>query len=138
MDDTKKQNYYTTKRAKFLIRLHIVLAVKYRKRILCNNIKNDMQQIIFDICSKEKWKIIAMESDIDHLHLLVDIQPKYSVSFVIHRIKQLSTYRIYNLHKQKLKDYFWKENTFWSDGYFVCSVGNAASETIEKYIETQG
>ena len=40
--------------------------------------------------------------------------------------------------QQIIKDHFWKEHTFWSDGYFVCSIGEASSETVRRYIKNQG
>ena len=79
-----------------------------------------------------------MQSDIDHLHILVDIEPKVSALEVSHQIKQIATHRIYKKHREYLKKFFWKENTFFSDGYFVCSTGDASTETIQKYIEEQG
>ena len=50
----------------------------------------------------------------------------------------MSTNRIWKKHPDALKKSYWKENTFWGDGYFVCSTGNANMETIKKYIEEQG
>ena len=70
--------------------------------------------------------------------MLVDIDPKVSALQVAHQIKQISTFRIYKKHKEYLKKHFWKENTFWSDGYFVCSTGDTSTYTILKYIEDQG
>ncbi len=97
-----------------------------------------MFQIMFDIANQKKFTIDTMQSDIDHLHILVDIKPTLSAFDIAHCLKQISTHRIYKKHKPELKKYFWKENTFWSDGYFVCSTGNASTEIIRKYIETQG
>jgi putative transposase len=54
------------------------------------------------------------------------------------KIKTISTNRIWKKYGIMLKKYYWKENTFWSDGYFVCSIGEANTETIRKYIEEQG
>lgn len=48
------------------------------------------------------------------------------------------TNKIWKKHAEVLRNNYWKENTFWSDGYFVCSTGNANMETIKKYIEEQG
>ncbi len=115
-----------------------MIAVKYRKSILVGKISDDIQQIVFDCCTKKGIIIDAMESDKDHLHILVDIPPTFSAFDIIHRIKQISTFKIYKMHRQFLKQHFWKENTFWSDGYFVCSTGNANMETIKKYINEQG
>jgi REP element-mobilizing transposase RayT len=41
-------------------------------------------------------------------------------------------------YEKELKKHFWKERTFWSDGYFCCTIGNASQETIRQYIESQG
>lgn len=85
-----------------------------------------------------EFKIDIMEVDKDHLHLLLDIEPKVSVSSIVNRIKSISTNRIWKKHKLILKQYYWEEKTFWSDGYFVCSAGEASTKTIENYIKTQG
>lgn len=133
-----KTKYHSKNHSKFLIKLHFVFAVKYRKKLLIGKLNDDMLQIIFEICKEKGYVIDAMQSDIDHLHILVDIEPKVSALEVAHQIKQISTFRIYKKHKDFLKKHFWKENTFFSDGYFVCSNGDASTETIKKYIAEQG
>jgi putative transposase len=130
--------YHSKNHSKFLIKLHFVFAVKYRKKILVGKLNGDMLQIIFEICKEKGYIIDAMQSDIDHLHILVDIEPKVSALEVAHQIKQISTFRIYKKYKDFLKKHFWKENTFFSDGYFVCSTGDASTDTIQKYIDEQG
>lgn len=134
----KKDFYHHSSHSKYLIKLHFVFAVKYRKRILVGEINNDMLQIIHEISQQKNFKIDVMQSDIDHLHILVDAPLTLSALDIAHCLKQISTHRIYKKHKTELKKHFWKENTFWSDGYFVCSTGDASTETIRKYIEMQG
>jgi len=133
-----QNTYHKKSHSKYLIKLHFVIAVKYRKPILVGKISDDIQQLVFECCSEKGVVIDAMESDKDHLHILVDIPPTISAFTVIHRIKQITTFKIYKKHRHFLKQHFWKENTFWSDGYFVCSTGNANMETITKYINEQG
>ena len=130
--------YQTTSHSKFLLKAHLVFATKYRKKLLKDSLDDDMKQIIFDISENQNWLIEIMQSDIDHLHILVDYEPIVSVFEIVHRIKQLSTFRIWKLHRQFLSQQFWKENTFWSDGYFACSTGDASTETVMEYIRTQG
>ena len=61
-----------------------------------------------------------------------------SILQIVRRLKQESTYDLWKVHEQELKKHFWKERTFWSDGYFVCSIGEGASyETIQEYIRSQ-
>lgn len=138
MDDNKIIDYHSSNRCKYLINIHLAFAIKYRKKLLVGDIKDDLLQIVHDICKEKNWIIKAMECDIDHIHILLDIQPKYSIHYIVHRLKQLSTYRIYLKHSKMLKTHFWKCNTFWSDGYFACSTGDASTDTIKKYIDTQG
>ena len=64
--------------------------------------------------------------------------PKISISMIVRHLKQISTIGIWDIHEKFLKTQFWKHRIFWSDGYFVTSVGNASTETIIKYIEEQG
>jgi putative transposase len=97
-----------------------------------------MKQILFEISKQSDFTIDVMQSDIDHIHILIDYPPKLSISSIVNRLKALSTKRIYQKHEVFLKKQYWKENTFWSDGYFVCTTGDACTETIKKYIEQQG
>lgn len=123
-----------------MIKLHMIFVVKYRKSLLNNGLDDDMKQIVFDI-SKEDDSLFSVETqecDGDHLHMLLDIEPTTSAASVASRLKQMSTHRIWKKHGELLKKHFWKEHTFWSDGYFVCSTGDACLETIKKYIEEQG
>jgi len=78
-----------------------------------------------------------MDVDKDHLHLMVTSVPKVSPLQIVRKLKQETTVRIGKLHPE-LKKQFWKEKTFWSDGYFCCAIGNASIETVRKYIEEQG
>lgn len=77
--------YRTKSRCKFLIKLHFVFVVKYRKSLLLGKLNEDLQQIVFEICSVKGWRIDAMESDKNHLHLLLDIEPQVSASEIAHR-----------------------------------------------------
>jgi putative transposase len=81
-----------------------------------------------------------MQVDKDHVHILVQYQPTKSILEVVRLFKQISTYRIWRQNNNDcyLIKHFWKEKTFWGDGYFACSVGNVSQETIEKYIREQG
>jgi len=76
--------------------------------------------------------------DIDHIHFLIKSKPKYSVSQIIRRLKKNSTIQTWKYYNNILKNYYWNENVLWSDGYFVCTIGNISKETIQKYIRNQG
>lgn len=132
--------YHRKNHCKYMIKLHMIFVVKYRKSLLINGLDDDMKQIMFEISKMDdsKFTIDTQECDKDHIHLLLDIEPTTSAASVCSRLKQMSTHRIWQMHAETLKKEFWKEQTFWSDGYFVCSTGDASMETIKKYIEEQG
>lgn len=76
-----------------------------------------------------------METDIDHIHLMVQLPPSLPISAIVNRLKSMTTYHIWNKHYRFLSKFFWKEKTFWTDGYFVCSIGEASPQTIQRYIQ---
>ena len=83
-------------------------------------------------------KKLLYKPDKDHIHLLLNITLEYSIASIANRLKAVTTNRLWKRYGDYLKKQFWKENTFWSDGYFVCSIGEANPDTIRKYIENQG
>lgn len=79
-----------------------------------------------------------METDKDHIHYMIEIAPNISISKVFNFIKSYTTYHIWNKHQKYLLKHFWKEKTFYTDGYFVSSIGNVSEVTLKKYIDNQG
>ncbi len=134
----KKVSYNKNSHSKYLLRYHFVMCTKYRHGILEGEIAKNIKQIIEDVSKEEKYEIEIMETDVNHIHLLVSAKPNISPFQIVHKIKTVSTNRIWKKHEKMLSKYYWKEKTFWSDGYFVCSIGEANAETIRKYIEEQG
>ena len=61
-----------------------------------------------------------------------------TVSKIVNLMKSYTTYHIWKRYPDYLRKHFWKEHTFWTDGYFICSVGNVSEEMLRKYIENQG
>ena len=123
-------NFQSTSSCRYLLQIHLIFVVKYRKKLLNESLKYDMLQKLFDISKRYDFEIKTMNSDIDHLHMLISIKPSISVSQIVRVLKQESTVYIWKKYKQLLKLHFWKEHTFWSDGYFVVSIGNANEKTI--------
>ena len=79
-----------------------------------------------------------METDKDHIHYMIETEPTMSISKIVNLMKSYTTYHIWKRYPNYLRKHFWKEHTFWTDGYFVCSVGNVSEEMPRKYIENQG
>ena len=73
-----------------------------------------------------------METDKDHIHYMIEIAPNISISKVGNLIKSYTTYHIWNKHQKYLLKHFQKEKTFYTDGYFVSSIGNVSEVTLKK------
>jgi putative transposase len=129
-------DYRTLNHSKFLLIYHIIFVVKYRKKLL-KSMGDDIKQFIFEIALKSDFDIQEMEVDKDPIHLMVTAVPKLSPLQIVRKLEQETTIKIWKSYPE-LKRQFWKEKTFWSDGYFCCSIGNASIETVRKYIEEQG
>ena len=119
--------------------VHLIFVCKYRKRLL-DRLGVDVKSIMYTIAEENDFGIVKMETDKDHIHLLIEYNPTQSILDIVRLLKQISTYRIWrnSSNIQYLSKHFCKENTFWSDGYFACSIGQVSKDIIEKYIQTQG
>jgi putative transposase len=135
---SKKSNYITTNRSKHYLKIHLIFVCKYRKPLLIGNLNEDMKTILENITNNSDFSIEVMESDINHIHFLIRYIPRLSVSSIVRKLKQESTKQIWYLYSDVLSQEFWLEKTFWSDGYFACSIGEASPETIREYILNQG
>ncbi len=135
---SKKSNYITTNRSKHYLKIHLIFVCKYRKPLLIGNLNEDMKTILENITNNSDFSIEVMESDINHVHFLIRYIPRLSVSSIVRKLKQESTKQIWSLYSDVLNQEFWLEKTFWSDGYFACSIGEASPETIREYILNQG
>lgn len=131
-------NYISKNRCKYYLKIHLILVCKYRKTLLQGDLDINMKKILTDIQEISDFTIDIMETDLDHIHFLISYPPNLSVSSIVNRLKSISTNRIWKLHYLYLKKQFWQEKTFWSDGYFVCSIGEASPNTIKHYIANQG
>lgn len=132
------RKYYSKDSCKFLMQYHLIFVCKYRKKLITTKVADDMKQIMFEISQKYDFEIKTMETDLDHIHFLISSTPQISVSQIVRVLKQESTIRIWKLHFNFLKKHFWKEHTFWTDGYFCTTIGDVSQATLQKYIEEQG
>ena len=109
--------------------------MKYRKNLVD---RFPIKDIFTEMQECQNFIIETMECDKNHIHLLVRAEPKVSPLQIVKRLKQLSTFWLWKNYAKQLKKEFWKEHTFWSDGYFVSTIGNVSEETLRRYIEEQG
>ena len=119
---------------KWMCKYHIVFAPKYRRKIIYNQIRKDIGEIMHELCKYKGVEIIEGHMMPDHIHMLLSIPPKYSVSSVMGYLKGKSALMIFERHAN-LK-YKYGNRHFWCEGYYVSTVG-LNEETIKKYIAEQ-
>lgn len=134
----KNDKYETFSHAKTLIRYHIIFSTKYRRKCL-DPIHDSVISAFREAESKSDFKILVMELDKDHIHLLIQFRPHYSIEQVVRRLKQLSTYYIWRDNEQWLKKFYWTgKHILWTHGYFASTIGDVSEKTLKHYIENQG
>ena len=117
-----------------MCKYHIVFIPKYRRKVIYNKLRKDLSEIISNLCRYKGVKIEEGHLMPDHVHLLLSIPPKYSVSSFMGYLKGKSTVMLFEKHAN-LKYKFGNRN-FWTTEYYVSTVGlNEA--TIRKYIQDQ-
>ena len=113
---------------------HLVFAPKYRRQIIYGQIKADIGKILRELCERKGIEIIEAECCPDHIHMLITIPPKYSVSEIMGYLKGKSSLMIFDRHAN-LK-YRYGNRHFWCRGYYVDTIGKNAKK-IEEYIRNQ-
>ena len=113
---------------------HIVFAPKYRRKVFYKEKRREVGEILRTLCNWKRITIIEAEVCPDHVHMLVAIPPKYSVSSFMGYLKGKSALMMFDRHAN-LK-YKFGNRHFWSEGYYVSTVG-LNEDTIRKYIQEQ-
>ena len=114
---------------------HIVFTPKYRFRILEGKVGEIVEYKLRQICAWYDVEIKEMNIQSDHIHMLISIPPKYSVSEMMGILKGKSAIAIFKT-KRRLKQKPYWGNHFWARGYFVSTVG-LDEEKIKRYIKYQ-
>ena len=113
---------------------HIVFAPKYRRQVIYGKLKQDIGKTLRDLCERKGINIIEAECCPDHIHMLLEIPPKYSVSQIMGYLKGKSSLIIFDRHAN-LK-YKYGNRHFWCRGYYVDTAGKNAKK-IQGYIKNQ-
>ena len=113
---------------------HIVFAPKFRRKEIYGKLKMEIGAMIRELCRRKEVQIIEAEACKDHIHLLISIPPKYSVSNIVGYLKGKTTLMIFERHAN-LK-YKYGNRSFWCTGYYVSTVGKN-KKIIENYIKNQ-
>ena len=113
---------------------HVVWCPKYRYRILRGELGKTVRDIIRQLCEWKKIEILEGNIQIDHIHLVLEIPPKYSISEAVGFLKGKSAIKLFDFHLE-LKRRYWGRH-FWAKGYCVSTVGLDEAQ-IRNYVRYQ-
>ena len=120
----------------FLLHYHLVMCIKYRRKVIDNSISNRLKEIFVDIAPNYGVELLEWNHDIDHMHLLFKAKPNTEISKLLNAYKSASSRRIKN-EFPSIRKYLWKEY-FWSKSYCLVTTGGAPLDVVKQYIENQG
>ncbi|WP_248930967.1 IS200/IS605 family transposase [Paenibacillus hamazuiensis] len=119
----------------YSIQYHIVWCVKYKHKVLSDHVDKRLKEILHKIASDNEITITEIESDLDHIHLLVDCTPQHSIPSIIKALKGVSA-RLLFKEFPKLKKELGGGN-MWNPSYFVATVSEHTEAQIRQYIQNQ-
>ena len=132
----KDKPYYTNNHSCFLLTVHMVLVTKYRRPVLQGKVKDYVYALIRETMESENIIIREMNGEADHIHILFDYAPDIRLSELINRIKSRTARLVRRDYPVEVGEYYWKP-LFWTNSYFLGSVGSNTTEIVKEYIQNQ-
>ena len=117
----------------FSCQYHVIFCPKYRRKVLSEPIANKLKKLVLEKQQEYKYTVLEQEVMIDHVHLLLDVNPKNGIYTIVSKIKGYTSHVLRNGFPE-LKS---KLPTLWTNARFISSVGSVSLEVVKKYIEDQ-
>ena len=131
--ENQTKQYRSDKRLVYSCQYHIIFCPKYRRKVLINGIDQRVKILIEEKQSKYGYLILGMEVMPDHIHLLLDINPKIGVYPTISKIKGYTSHQLRLEFPQLVS----KLPCLWTNSNFISTCGSVSLETVKRYIEDQ-
>ena len=129
-------NFDTNNHSVFSLNYHLIMVVKYRRKVINDTISNRLKEMFEYIGKMYHITLIEWNHDIDHVHVLFKACPNTEISKFMNAYKSRSS-RLIKIEYPEIKEKLWKE-AFWSKSYCLISTGGVTVDVIKRYIETQG
>jgi putative transposase len=130
------QDYIHKARGVSDLKCHLVLTTKYRRRIFDEAMLIRLESIIAGLMVQWDGRLIELNGETDHVHLLIQYTPQVELSKLINNLKTVSSRYLRKEFVEQINKVYYKE-VLWNNGYFVASCGGVTVEELKKYIETQ-
>ena len=120
----------------FRLMYHFVWIPKYRHKVFSEPYRTTLKEIIEKIGYDYNIEIVEIEVPVDHIHMVVRTEPRFSPSDIMQVVKSISAREFFRRYPEVKKRYFWG-GKLWTQSYFVETIGNANEEVIRKYVRNQ-
>lgn len=120
----------------YSIQYHIVWCVKYRHKVLTPKIEKRLYEILNKIAEDNAFQILECNSDLDHIHLLINCSPQHYIPDMIKALKGVSARLLMKEYGEELKKELWGGH-LWNPSYFIATVSENTEEQIRRYIQNQ-
>jgi putative transposase len=116
--------------------IHLVLVTKYRRKVINTELLGRLAEIFKATANKWECAVVEFNGESDHVHMLIEINPKVCISTFANNMKTVSSRLIRKEYPEHIGKFLFKD-AFWKIGYCVSSTGGASIDTIKKYIQNQ-
>lgn len=120
----------------YSLEYHVVWCVKYRHKVIDENIEASLKEIILKIAEDNEFKVLEFNTDEDHLHLLISCSPQHYIPNILKALKGVSARLLMKKHGEVLKKKLWGGH-LWNPSYFIATVSENTEEQIREYIHRQ-
>jgi len=131
-----KTNLIHSRTCVYNVNYHIVWSVKYRRKVLTNEVETYLKSVLMDIAREKGFAIAACEVvENDHVHVFVSAHPKIAPSYIAKMLKGISGRKLF-LQYPELTAKLWKGH-LWNPSYYLETIGSVSEEAVKTYIERQ-
>jgi putative transposase len=131
-----KSDFVSSGRAVSDLKAHLVLTTKYRRKAFTGEMLSRLEGIVFNLCQKWDCKLIEMNGEEDHIHLLFQYYPQMELPKFVNNLKSVTSRRIRSEFAEHINKIYWKD-VLWNESYFIASCGGATLSVLRQYIEQQ-
>jgi|GEM_PF-138969 len=118
------------------LKAHLVLTTKYRRKVFTAEMLQRLTGVVGDLCEKWDCKLIEVNGEADHIHLLFQYYPQMALPKFINNLKSVSSRRLRAEFAERVNKFYWK-SVLWNESYFIASCGGVTVSALRRYIEQQ-
>ncbi len=132
-------NYKKAGHSVHYLTYHVIFVTKYRRKVITNEIGDYMKELSEYICGRFNGDALSIETDEDHIHLLIQMPPDVNMSVVINTLKAYISKNVHDhdTYGPQIRKQLYENAPLWSPSYFIATTGSVSIDVVKQYIEGQ-